>query len=397
MSDEPKMIPLCVPEIRGNEWEYVKECFDTNWVSSAGAFVDRFQTDVAERVGAGHAVAVVNGTAALHLALRCAGVGPGDEVLVSTLTFIAPANAVRYLGATPLFVDAEPDHWQMDVELVADFLERGCERRGGELVNRSSGRPVRAIVPVHILGHPVDLDPLLELAERFDLAVIEDASESLGATYKGRSVGALGDAGCFSFNGNKLITTGGGGMLVSNDTELCERARYLSTQAKDDPLEYIHETVGYNYRLTNVQAAMGCAQLEQLDDYVAAKRAISARYREAFAEIDGIEPMQEASWATSAEWLFTVRIDPARVGLDRRGMYELLAAEKIQARPLWQPMHLSPAHAGSQVLGGEVAHRLQQECLSLPCSVGLAPDDQARVIDTIRQAVETSEQTAGAP
>jgi perosamine synthetase len=387
MSDEAKTIPLCVPEIRGNEWSYVKDCFDTNWVSSAGAYVDRFQSDFAERVGADHAVAMVNGTAALHVALRCAGVGAGDEVLVSTLTFVAPANAVRYLNAHPVFVDAEADHWQMDPAIVAEFLEQQCEQRDGELINRASGRPVRAIVPVHILGHPVDLEPILALAERFDLAVIEDASESLGACYKGRSVGSWGEAGCFSFNGNKLITTGGGGMLVSNDAQFCEHAQYLSTQAKDDPLEYVHETIGYNYRLTNVQAAMGCAQLEQLDAYVAAKRAISARYREAFSTIDGIEPMREASWASSAEWLFTVRVDAARTGFDRRELFEFLGAKKIQSRPLWQPMHMSPAHAGSQALGGEVAERLQDECLSLPCSVGLDVEDQERVIDAIRRAV----------
>jgi perosamine synthetase len=237
-------IPLSVPEINGNEWEYVKECLDSNWVSSAGPFVERFEQMVADYVGTQHAVATVNGTAALHLALLVAGVQPDDEVLVPALTFIAPANAVRYAGAWPVFIDAEPAYWQMDAEKVMNFLEHRCAWANGELRNKNTGRRVRGILPVHILGHPCDMDPIVDLARKFRLVVIEDATESLGALYKERMVGHLGDVACFSFNGNKVITTGGGGMIVTDNEAWAERARYLSTQAKDNPVEYIHNEIG---------------------------------------------------------------------------------------------------------------------------------------------------------
>ena len=273
-------IPLSVPEIRGNEWRYVKECLDTNWVSSGGSYVDRFEQLVAQQAETKYAVATVNGTSALHVALIVAGVQPEDEVLVSTLTFIAPVNTIRYVGAWPVFIDAEPTCWQMDPERVVEFLEKDCRWSDGRLYNRHTGRRVTAIIPVHILGHPVDLDPILAVAKKFGLKVIEDATEGLGATYKGRGLGSLGDIACFSFNGNKIITTGGGGMLVTNSEEWFTKAKYLTTQAKDDPIEYVHGEVGYNYRLTNLLAAVGCAQMEQLDSYVAIKRKIAARYTE---------------------------------------------------------------------------------------------------------------------
>jgi perosamine synthetase len=210
-------IPLCVPEIRGNEWRYIKDCLDTGWISSVGSYVDRFERMVADCVGAAHAVATVNGTSALHIALQIAGVERDDEVLVSSLTFIAPANAVRYLGAWPIFVDAEPDYWQWDTVRVRTFLEDECRFTDGELRNKASGRRVKALLPVHVLGHPVDLAPLLDIAQKFGLRIVEDATESLGATYRDQPVGHLADLACFSFNGNKLLTTGGGGMIVTDD------------------------------------------------------------------------------------------------------------------------------------------------------------------------------------
>ncbi len=380
------VIPLCVPEIKGNEWAYIKDCLDTNWVSSAGAYVDRFEAAVADYVGAAHGVAVVNGTSALHAALLAAGIEPDDEVLVSALTFIAPANAVRYANARPVFIDAEPDHWQMDPQRVVDFLDRGCSWSNGRLLNKETGRRVRAIIPVHILGHPVDMDPIVEAAEKYDLVVIEDATEGLGAKYKGRSVGRLGDLACFSFNGNKLITTGGGGMIVTDDETLADKARYLTTQAKDDALEYVHRQVGYNYRLTNIQAAMGLAQMERLDDHLAAKRKIAERYRQALSDLPGLTSMPEADWAESAFWLYTILIDEARFGLDSREMIARLRAESIQSRPLWQPLHLSPAHRRSPRTDCPTAERLNAQGVSLPCSVGLNHDDQERVIEAIRRA-----------
>jgi perosamine synthetase len=378
-------VPLCVPEIRGNEWTYVKECLDTAWVSSVGSFVDRFERELAGQVGTKHAVAAVNGTAALHVALLVAGIQPDDEVLVSTLTFVAPANAVRYAGAWPVFIDAEPDYWQMDAAMAADFLRNGCRCEGGEVRNRATGRRIAALLPVHILGHPCDMEPLLELAREYRLPVIEDATESLGARYQGRPVGTLGDIACFSFNGNKLLTTGGGGMIVTDNPAWAERAKYLTTQAKDDQIEYVHHAIGYNYRLTNVLAAMGCAQLEQIEPYLAAKRRMAAAYQEVFADLPGIAPMMEAPWAQSAWWLYTVRVDEREYGMDSRALLQALAGEQIQARPLWQPLHRSPAHAGAPAYRGEVADRLHRDCLSLPCSVGLRPEDQERVIEALRR------------
>ena len=303
------LIPLSVPEIRGNEWRYVKDCLDTGWVSSVGSYVDRFEQMVAKEAGTKFAIATVNGTSALHIALLVAGVKPEDEVLVSTLTFIAPANAIRYAGAWPVFIDAEPDYWQMNPDHVVEFLEHGCRWSNGELRNLRTGRRVSAILPVHVLGHPVDLDPILAIAKKYGLKVIEDSTEGLGAAYKGRQLGSLGDIGCFSFNGNKIITTGGGGMLVTDNEEFARKAKYLTTQAKDDPIEYIHGEIGFNYRLTNLLAAVGCAQMELLDDYVSAKRKIATRYCNALQNVTGIAPMKSAPWSESTFWMYTILID----------------------------------------------------------------------------------------
>jgi perosamine synthetase len=376
-------IALCVPELRGNEWKYVKECLDSNWVSSAGPFVEKFEESIASFVGAEHAVAVSSGTAALHVALLIAGIQPDDEVLVSDLTFIAPANAIRYANAWPIFVDAEPTHWQMDVNRVIDFLEKDCDWSKGALINRTTGRRVKAIMPVHILGQPVDMDPLLAVAEKYELAVIEDATESLGAKYKEQNVGNLGHIGCFSFNGNKLITTGGGGMVVTNDSRFATRAKYLTTQAKDDPIEYTHREVGYNYRLTNIQAAMGYAQMELVPEFVEIKRKIAAGYKNGLAGVPGISTMIEPSYARSVFWLNTILVDEENYGMDSRALMKKLGQRGIQARPLWEPLHKSLAHESAQSLGGEVAADLNRRALSLPSSVGLSDEQLAEVIEAI--------------
>lgn len=378
-------IPLSVPEIRGKEWTYVRECLDTNWVSSAGSYVSRFEQQMADVTQTRHAVATVNGTAALHIALQVLGVKPDDEVLVSDLTFIASANAIRYAGAWPVLIDAEPDFWQMSPARVADFLDRECDASVSGLIHRSTGRRVRAIMPVHVLGHPVDMDPILDIARQYDLWVIEDAAESLGATYRDRPVGQLGDIACFSFNGNKLITTGGGGMLVTDNAEWANRARYLTTQAKDDPEEFVHEEIGYNYRLTNLLAAVGCAQLEQLSEFIDSKRRIAETYRVAFEGVAGITLMPEADWAQSTRWLYTILVDAKAYGEDSRALMRRLTAARIQSRPLWQPMHLSPAQQGAVDTGCPVAERLNRDALCLPSSVGLTPAQQQRVVDEIRR------------
>jgi perosamine synthetase len=379
-------IPLSVPHLGGNEWLYVKECLDTNWVSSAGPFVSRFEEALASYVGAEHAVATVNGTAALHVALMVAGVKPDDEVILPALTFIAPANAVRYAGAWPVLMDVERDHWQLDPEKTLDFLTQQCQWSNGELINKTTGRRVRAILPVHILGHPGDLDALYEIGRKFDLVVVEDATESLGAKYKNRMVGSGGDIACFSFNGNKIITTGGGGMVVTNRADWAERARYLTTQAKDDYIEYVHNEIGYNYRLTNIQAALGCAQMEQLEGFVSAKRRIARQYTQALSGVAGISCPVEASWAFSTYWLYTVLIDPQVYGINRRGLLKHLQQEKIQARPLWQPLHRSKAHAGSMSYRIEVTDEIHDQALSLPSSTGLSERDVELVVAAVNGA-----------
>ncbi len=384
-------IPLCVPEIRGNEWVYIKECLDSNFVSSVGPFVDRFENELASWVGSKFAVATSTGTAALHIALLVAGVQPNDEVLVSTLTFIAPVNAIRYVGAWPVFIDAEPDYWQMDAQKAMEFLERDCDWQNGDLRNRHTGRRVKAILPVHILGHPVNMDPIMDLARKFELKVIEDATESLGALYKDQAVGHIGDIACFSFNGNKLITTGGGGMIVTDNEAWASKAKYLTTQAKDDAFEFVHNEVGFNYRLTNIQAAMGCAQLEQLEEYIAIKRRIAADYARALAHLDGLTVMPQAEWASSVFWLYTILVDQQKYGLDSRALMKKLAEKNIQARPLWQPVHLSSAHRGAFSVDCSTAERLNRDAVSLPCSVGLSAREFESVLgmlDAVKGQVE---------
>jgi perosamine synthetase len=304
-------------------------------------------------------------------------------VLISTLTFIAPANAIRYAGAFPVFIDSEPEYWQINPQRVLDFLQKGCQWRENALYNRSTGRRVRAILPVHILGNSVDLDPILEIARKYDLSIIEDSTESLGARYREQMVGSLGDIACFSFNGNKIITTGGGGMIVTNNERWARKAKYLTTQAKDDPLEYVHNEIGYNYRLVNVLAAMGCAQMEQLPEYITAKRRIASTYSRVLGRVPGITPMREASWAFSTFWLYTILVDRKLFGVDSRALLRKLDKAKVQTRPLWEPLHRSKAFSDCGPFDCPVADSLNAEALSLPCSVGVTDDDINYVVDSL--------------
>jgi perosamine synthetase len=321
----------------------------------------------------------------LHIALLLADVEPGDEVIVPALTFIAPANAVRYVGAWPTFVDVDDEFWQLDPDQLASFLEEDCTRREGRLWNRRTNRRVAAILPVHIMGHPCSMDRILDLARTNGLSVVEDVTESLGAEYHGRKVGRDSRLACFSFNGNKVMTTGGGGMLVTSDAELARRATYLTTQAKDDPVEFIHRQTGFNYRLTNVQAAIGCAQLECLEHFISAKRRIAARYAKELSGLRGVALMPEASWAKASFWLYTIRIRSDQCAVGSRELMRRLGAAGIETRPLWQPLHLSPAHEGSFARPCPVAERLNRDALSLPSSTGLSEADQSRVVQAIRQ------------
>lgn len=377
-------IPLSIPEINGNEWQYVKECLDTGWVSSVGSYVDRFEKMMCEYVNTSHMVATTSGTAALHTAMLVANIQPNEEVLVSTLSFISPANAIRYVGAYPVFMDSDSTFWQMDVKKVERFLTQECHQEKNGLFNKKTGRRIAAIVPVHILGNAVDMDPLIELAKMYDLKIIEDAAEGLGVKYKNRHVGEMGDIGCFSFNGNKIITTGGGGMVGTRNPHIASKAKYITTQAKDDPIEFIHGEIGYNYRLTNVQAAIGVAQLELLESYIQTKRAIAKRYEEGLNSIPGITVMKEAPHTRCTFWMYTILIDEKQFGISSRELLRILGNKKIQARPLWQPLHLSKAHADYEAYECHNAEKLNRQGLSLPCSISLSLKDQERVINEIR-------------
>lgn len=377
-------IPLCAPELSGQEWQFVREALDTGWVSSAGPFVDRLEREMAERIGHSHGVATCSGTAALHLALLVAGVRPGDEVLVSDLTFVAPANCIRYVGAEPVLVDCDPATLQMDVSLVVDFLA-DCKQTSAGLFNSQTGRRVAAVIPVHLLGHPVDMAPLLEICQRLSVPVIEDASESLGARYQGQPVGSHGTIACFSFNGNKIVTAGGGGTLLTNDPGLAARARYLSTQAKDDPVYYLHESIGFNYRLTNLQAALAVAQLQRLEEFTEKKRELAGAYDAFFSSKPVlVETLPAQPWAFSTCWLYTILLR-GKAAQQQRALITRLAEQRIQLRPLWNPMHCNKPFQNCQQLnrGTSLARLAVERSVSLPSSVGLSGTHQQSVCQAI--------------
>ncbi|MCP5487521.1 MAG: LegC family aminotransferase [Verrucomicrobia bacterium] len=378
------MIPLSVPWLKGREWEYVKECLDTNWVSYLGPFVDRFEKSLAEASGADYAVAVASGTAALHIALMMSGVGPGDEVVMPALTFVAPANAVRYCGAWPVFTDVRMRDWQWDVEQVAGFLDTGCEMKKSGLINRATGRRIAALLPVHLMGGMCDVDAVAALANRYDLPVVEDAAECLGARWKDRGIGSPTAARrrivTTSFNGNKIITTGGGGAILTSSREVHDRARHLTTTAKTGTLEFVHDEVGYNYRLTNVAAAIGCAQLEALDEYVGVKRALADFYRERLRDT-GLVLHPEPEHCRSIFWLFS-----ALAATGSRPLIERLNQRGVMARPFWAPMHQLPMFREAMVCGSEAADRIYECGFSIPSSVGLTPADRSRVAEEVRAA-----------
>ena len=364
-------LALHEPSFAGNEWNYLKECLDTGWVSSGGKFVDRMESALVDFTGAKHAVAVVNGTAALHICLKLAGVGPGDEVLVPTLTFIATANAVSYCGATPHFVDAEESTLGVAVAKFAEYLAETCEEREGQCFNRRTGARIAAFMPMHTFGHPVDLDPLLELCERFHLVLVEDAAESLGSFYKGRHTGNFGRMAALSFNGNKVVTTGGGGAILTNDPVLGKAARHLTTTARlPHRWSFVHDQVGYNYRLPNINAALGCAQLEQLPAFLTRKRAVAARYVAAFAGVSGMRVLEEPKHSHSNYWLNALILDRGREA-ERDALLEAVNAQGILARPLWTLMHHLPMYQNCPRMDLSGAEDLERRVVNVPSSAAL--------------------------
>jgi len=375
-------IPLSVPSIGGNAAVYLQACLETNYVSSVGPFVERFEREFAAAVGARYAVACASGTAALHLAFLVLDVGPGDDVLVADLTFVASVNPIVYVGARPILVDAEPETYDMDPALIVAELDRRAA--AGE-------RQPAAIEVVHLVGHPAAIEPVMVAAARYGIPVVEDASEALGATYtdgayRGKGVGTIGRIAAFSFNGNKLITTGGGGMVVTDDEALAKRARHLSTQARLPGLAYDHDEVGYNYRLTNVAAALGVAQLEELDRLLGARRANAARYDVAIATIDGLRPAPRAAWADPTFWLYTAALErPDAARRDR--ILAGLAEAGVEARPIWRPIHQVQRYADAAHLGGQVADDIFDAAFCLPSSSNLTEHDLDRVTDALRTVI----------
>ncbi|MCC7073421.1 MAG: aminotransferase class I/II-fold pyridoxal phosphate-dependent enzyme [Deltaproteobacteria bacterium] len=365
---------LSSPHMSGAEQGLIRQAFDENWVAPLGPHVDAFERELAHYVGVGHAAALSAGTAAIHLALRLLGVDRDDEVLCSSLTFSASANPIVYQGAAPVFIDAEPSTWNMDPALLAEELE-ACAKRG---------KLPKAAIVVDLYGQSADWEPIRTACARHDVPIIEDAAEALGADYRGKKCGTFGKLGIFSFNGNKIITTSGGGMLVSDDQSLVERARFLATQARDPAPHYEHSAIGFNYRLSNICAAIGRAQLGVLDERVAARRAIFQRYREGLADLPGIAFMPEAPWGRSTRWLTCILVDEAAFGASREDIRLALAAQDIEARPVWKPMHQQPVFRGCRVRGGAVSAGLFERGLCLPSGSNLSVDDQARVIDVVR-------------
>ena len=372
-------ILLSTPHMGDAEREFVEEAFRTNWIAPLGPNVDAFERELADYVGIGHAAAVSSGTAAIHLALRILGVGRGDTVFCSTLTFAASANPIVYQGATPVFIDADRESWNMSPAALERALA-GAKARG---------QLPKALIVVDLYGQSADMDPLIALCDAYEVPIVEDAAESLGATYKGRQSGTFGRIGIYSFNGNKIITTSGGGMLISDDEDIVQRARFLATQARDSAPHYQHSEIGYNYRMSNILAGVGRGQLGVLDQRVAARRAIFERYREELSDIEGIEWMPEPDWSRSNRWLTTCRMDPDLLP-NREVVARRLADEFIEVRPVWKPMHLQPVFADcAYVTAGNdsISDDLFAHGLCLPSGSSLTPDQLDRSISALRAAL----------
>ena len=377
-----RFIPLSVPNIAGNEWKYVKDCLDTGWISSVGSYVTQFEEMVAGFAGAKYGVAAVNGTAALHISLLLSGVKRDDYVILPNLTFVASANSIKYLGAEPLLIDADPDLWQMDLDLLEEFLENETDEKNGELFYIKDGRRIGAIMPVHILGNMCDMDRFLAIVKKYPLPIVEDSTEALGTTYKGKSAGSFSPLACFSFNGNKIISTGGGGVIVTDDETLAKHAKHLTTTAKASPDEYYHDEVGYNYRLVNVLAAIGVGQMELLPSFIKRKKESVAFYKRELAGVGDIRFQKELPAVETNGWLFTIQTDKQKQLLDH------LNANKILSRRFWMPMNKLPMYRDCvYVQKKDTSDYIYNTCLSIPSSTSITDDELAIVIREIKAAI----------
>jgi perosamine synthetase len=373
------MILLSGPNVSGNEWKYVKECLDTAWVSSVGAYVDKFEQMVAEYSGTKYAVAASNGTSALHIALELLGVKRNDYVITQNVTFIATVNAICYTKARPILMDVDTKNWQMDLDLLEEFLQNETYIKGDYSYLKKDNKRIPVIMPVHVLGNMGDMDRLLAIAERHKLTVVEDSTEALGSYYKGKHAGSFGKLGTFSFNGNKIITTGGGGMIVTDDEALAKKAKHITTQAKCDPFEYLHDEIGYNYRLVNVLAAMGVAQMEQLPGFVKRKHEIDAFYKSQFAGLGDITFQEVSADVHPNCWLFTFKT------AKQKELLKALNDKKMQSRPFWVPMNqLKMFKKDLYVTKEDKAGQIYSTCLSIPCSTYITNEELQSIADTVK-------------
>ncbi len=382
-----KFIPLSVPNLKGKELDYITNAVETEWVSSGGPYVNDFEEKMAAYTGAKGAVSCQNGTAGLHIALQLCGVARGDEVVVPTLTFIAAVNPVKYIGAEPIFMDCD-DSLTIDTKKMAEFFENQCVFSNGKLTNRSTKRQIKVILPVHVFGNMADMQRIMDIAAQYKLKVVEDATEALGTyyiagKYKGKHAGTIGDIGVYSFNGNKIITTGGGGMMVSDNPVYLKKAKHLTTQAKSDELYFIHDEIGYNYRLTNLQAAMGLAQLEQLEQFIATKRANYEYYKKAFEQIDGLTILDFKDDIRPNYWFYALYCGK-EYAMSRDEIIQYLASKKIQSRPVWGLINEQKPYAYSQAYKLEKAADYLKHILNIPCSSNLSREDAAYVVDCLR-------------
>ena len=365
-----KPILLSTPHMSERELEFVKQAFATNWIAPVGPHVDAFEHEFCQITDAHHAAAVSSGTAAIHLALRFLGVETGDEVFCSTLTFAATANPIVYQGAKPVFIDSDRISWNMNPDLLREALKRRSR----------IGKLPKAVLLVHLYGQCADIEPILSACNEYDIPLIEDAAEALGATYKGRNPGTFGRIGIYSFNGNKIITTSGGGMLVSDESELVAKARFLATQARDPAPHYQHSEIGFNYRLSNVLAGIGRGQLQVLSERVAARRRNFEIYAAALGKLPGVEFMPEADFGTCTRWLTCLTVDPEKFGADREQIRLSLATQQIECRPVWKPLHMQPIFGEYEAIGGEIAEDLFTHGLCLPSGSNLTDEELERVI-----------------
>ena len=373
------MLLLSGPNIAGNEWKYIKECLDTGWVSSVGSYVTKFENMVAEFAGCRFGVATSNGTSALHIALMLAGVKSDDYVLVPNLTFVASLNSIKYTGADPILMDVDRLTWQMDLDLLEEFLENETDEKDDQLFYIKNGRVIRCIMPVHVLGNMIDMERLLQLAKKYKLKVIEDATESLGTYYKQKHTGSFGLMGCFSFNGNKIITTGGGGVIVTDHEELAKKAKHLTTQAKSDAFEYLHDEIGYNYRLVNVLAAMGVAQMELLPSFIERKKEIDTFYRRELKGVGDISFQKIEPGIDCNRWLFTIMTE------NQKQVLKTLNDHQMQSRPFWVPMNrLKMFREDIYCQNEDNSNYIYQRCLSIPCSTNIKDEEMTGVVEQIK-------------